>query len=270
MSVTGGDYFGHQLIYNSKPARVSQQTVGGETVRQGTAVSAGYESIEARATGDSQAVERNVPNELFPVGAFEIIGNRAGDPGVAKSGSDLVSARFGPALEFADFDFAMGEMMNDAGFGAVQANEAKPAENLFDGKKGGEGFFIAQAVLKRQERGVRSDQGREQRREEMIDRGFERDDHQVAGADLSGILGGAGTSVEIAFRTEDLHAMAPDLVEIRTEKKMDLVSCAPEFGAVIAADRTGSDDSDLHVETFDSGGGRCNKKGTPWGVPPVH
>src|SRR5438552_428634 len=84
----------------------------------------------AGSAGHSQAIERNIPHQFFPMGPGQVVADRAGDTGVPKESRDVVSAWFGPALKFAEHDQAMIEMLDDAGFDAIEAYETEPAHDL--------------------------------------------------------------------------------------------------------------------------------------------
>src|SRR5438445_657583 len=99
--------------------------------------------IISGGAGHAEAVEGNVPGQLLPVGASKIVGDGARDASMAKSRGDVVRARFGPALEFADDDLAVIDVMDQTGFKPVQTNEAKPAHDLLRREEAGELVFVA-------------------------------------------------------------------------------------------------------------------------------
>ena len=79
--------------------------------------------------------------------AGQVIGDRTRHPGVPEQGGDIMGAGFGPALEFADDNLPMIDMVDYARLNAVETNEAQTAEDLFDWKELGKLLFIAEAIL---------------------------------------------------------------------------------------------------------------------------
>ncbi len=164
----GGDDFEHEFVDEGVPARVGEEEVGGEAgverTRKGTPLPGplllgrrgrrNCKGVEAGGAGDAQAIEGDVPDEFFPAGFGEGIGDGAGDTGMADGAGDIMGARFGPAVELAHDDLAVGLVIDDAGFDPVQADEAEAAEDLFGWKYLREGFFVAQAVLQGEDGGA--------------------------------------------------------------------------------------------------------------------
>src|ERR1043166_2365259 len=95
-------------------------------------------------TGDAESVERNVPDELLPMRAREVVGDFAIHAGVTEHSGDVVCARLGPALEFAEHDGAMRHVDDDARLDAVKADEAESAHDLLRGKNLREFLLVAQ------------------------------------------------------------------------------------------------------------------------------
>jgi hypothetical protein len=122
----------------------------------------------------------------------EIIGDFAHDARVFEHAGEVVGAWLGPALKLAEHDEAVVEVLDHAGRDAVQTDEAQAAEDLRGRKKFRECLLVAEAVLQGEHGGVRADERREQSGKFTVGRGLERDDHQIANADLLRRAGGVG------------------------------------------------------------------------------
>src|SRR5688572_3325786 len=104
--------------------------------------------------------------------AAQIVGDFTRHAAVADGGGDVVRAWFGPAGKFSQYDAPVADVLDDARRDAVEADEAKPAENLCGRKERGELLFVAESVLQRDDRSVRIDERRQQFRELIVRRGL--------------------------------------------------------------------------------------------------
>src|SRR6266540_628365 len=242
----GVDDFEHQLADDFAPAGIGQEFVGGETRAARSDGTAAREPFEAATAGDAQAVERNIPDELLPMGAGEVVGDVAGDAGALKHGAKVVRARLGPAPELAEHDAPVVDVLHDSRSDAIEADETKPAQDLFRLEKGGELFLVAQAVLECQQRGARADQRREKLRKLLIGSGLQRNDDEVGDANLTRFPGALRTRVKVALGAANADAMTADGLVIGTEQEMHVASVATEIAAVEAAHGATADKGDFH------------------------
>jgi len=66
------------------------------------------------AAGDSESVKGNVPDELLPVRASEVVRDFARHSGMANHGSDVVCSRLRPTLKFSEHNFPVRHVFDDA------------------------------------------------------------------------------------------------------------------------------------------------------------
>jgi hypothetical protein len=164
------------------------------------------QSFIAGGTGNAEAVEGDVPDQFFPLRLRQIVGDLAGNPGVLKHRGQFLRARLGRLLKLAEHDQAVVQVMDDARFEAVEANEAEAAENLFRREEPGQLFGVAQAVLECDDDRVRANQRRQQFGKLVVGGGFERNQYHVAAADFLRHPGATRLNVKIAFDAADGHA----------------------------------------------------------------
>ena len=202
---SGSDDFADKFANEPFPIRVCEQFVRRKAGTEGAARLnlSGQESFLSRCARDTEAVEGDVPGELFPMGLGEIFGDAAGDTSVAKHCGDLVRARLRKASEFAEHHCAVVDVMNDAGLSAVQAHEAKAAEDLFWRDNFGQLLLVAEAVLQSNDCCGGADQRRNQFRQTVVCRGFQADQDQVSHADIFRMGGRLGVNVKIAIAAVD-------------------------------------------------------------------
>src|ERR1041385_3149034 len=111
-----GNHFKHEFTNEFFPAWVRQQFVCGQTrgvVGHRVVRILRDESLKAGRRSHTQAVERNIPHQLFPMGSGEVVSDFAGDSGMTKSGGDFMCARLWPALKFTKHNHPMIDVMND-------------------------------------------------------------------------------------------------------------------------------------------------------------
>lgn len=246
----GPDDFVHQFADKSFPARVTQQFVGRKNRCERLPIYNRRFRIDqgfvAGDCGDAETVKWDVPDEFVPVSVREVFRDFAIHAGVAKHARDIVRARLGPALEFAEDDDAMAEMLHDSGRGAVQTDKTKPAHDLLDGKQPGKFLFIAEPILQGENGGFGADERREQSGELIVGGGFKRNENKIARTDFIGSFGAFGADVEIALAAVNGDAAAFDGIIVRAEEEMDILTGAGEFRAVKTAQRSRADDGDFH------------------------
>src|SRR5687767_11448659 len=165
---------------------------------------------------------------------------------MANGGSDIVRTRLWPAGELAQNYFSVRDVLNDAGLDAIQANEAKPAHDLFATEQLRELLFISEAVLERYDGCSLIDQRRQQLGELSVGRRFQADKHDVADAYLSGRARAFRVDVKIALRAVDEDTVAPHDIVITSKEEMNFMTVAAELRSVITAQCTATDDSNLH------------------------
>jgi len=98
----------------------------------------------------------------------------------------------------------VGDVMDDAGLGAVEADKAHAAEDRLSREQFRQYSLVGQAVLECQQGGMLADQRRQQFAEAMVRRGLQGDDDKIARADFPRRLGGdwaaTGRTWKSAFR----------------------------------------------------------------------
>ena len=103
--------------------------------------------VETCNARDTQAIERNIPDQFFPMSLSQVRGDLARNSSMPKHPRDVMRARFGPALKFSQHHQSMIDVLNHARFEAVQANKTKAAHNLFRGKQARKLLLVAKSVL---------------------------------------------------------------------------------------------------------------------------
>lgn len=143
----------------------------------------GKEMFRVQAAGDDgEAVERDVPDELFPAREGEAGLDAAWDVAGAEGVRNGEGA-FTRAVEMlAKGDEALGAVIDHSGGEAVDADETQAAEDPLGAEMTGEELFIAEAVLQGEEQGVAVQQRRQQAQEFHVGGGFEGDDDEITGA----------------------------------------------------------------------------------------
>jgi len=226
-----GDGFEHECAAADFERRVGEDAVDGEVV-----------------FGDGESVEGNVPDEFAPALLNEILHGAGLDAGFGEGIDDGMCAREGRAAEFADGQGAVVEVADAGGAFAGEADEAEAAEDAIFAGEAGEELFVAESVLEREQEGVGTDEGREERGDYGVLCGLEGDENEVADADAGG--GGMDLrswQVEIAIRTEDVDALVAGFFEAGAHEEVDVLSGGGEPGAVVEADGAGADNGDFHL-----------------------
>ena len=96
------------------------------------------QSIVSRNARYAESIERNVPDQLLPVRAFEVVGDFTRDTGLLEQRRDVVCALLGRSEIFAEHNNAVCHVMNDSGRNTVEAHETKSAHDLFRRKQSGQ------------------------------------------------------------------------------------------------------------------------------------
>jgi len=135
--------------------------------------------------GDAEAVEWDVPNELAPALGDEALHGLCLDAGALEIGDDPHGAVLGRALELADGEHAVAEVLDDAGRGTIEAYEAEPAHDAAGAEIGGEEFFVAETVLKGDEGGIGSKERGDEGWEGGVRSCFQANEYDIARADLT-------------------------------------------------------------------------------------
>ena len=154
--------------------------------------------VESRRAGDTETVERDIPDQLFPVRLFEVGRDIDRDAGRADELGDRGGQLIRRTTVAAEDDLAVGDVMDDAGLGAVEADKAHAAEDRLGREKFRQCSLVAQAVLECQQGGMLADQGRQHFAEAMVRRGLQGDDDEIARADFPRRLGGDWADMKIA------------------------------------------------------------------------
>src|SRR5262249_18007809 len=157
------------------------------------------------------------------------------DAGLTEKIGDLVSARLGRAFEFAKNDFTMINMADDAGFDAIQANEAKPAQDGVRRNELGKGLFVSESILQGEDGSGRGDQRWNQQSKLIVGRGLKSNEHKIAYTDFFWSTRAFGMHEKISLRAVDKNPIAADSVIIRAQKKVRLMSGMRELTAVETA-----------------------------------
>lgn len=240
------DDFIHQSAHPIFPFGMRQELVGGPRGAESSGQRFTFERGQADGGGYAKPVERNVPNEFFPEALFEIIGYGTGHTGFLKQRGESVRAFLGRAGVFAHDDFAEGKVLDDAGCSAVQAHEAQSAEDFFHAKKFSKFLAIAEAILQAENRGMFTDERRDEFGVVFIGSGLERYEHEIARADGFGRIVRIRIHGEIAIGTIDAESAGVYRLVIAAQQKVYVLACATEFAAIKAAYRTRADDTDFH------------------------
>ena len=196
----GGDDLVHQFRDKLLPGPVVEQGVSGEAGADGLA---GAElpdecRVETRRTGDTETVERDIPDQLFPVRLFEVGRDIDRDARRADELGDRGGQLIRRTTAAAEDDLAVGDVMDDAGLGAVEADKAHAAEDRLSREQFRQYSLVGQAVLECQQGGMLADQRRQQFAEAMVRRGLQGDDDEIARADFPRRLGGDWADMKIA------------------------------------------------------------------------
>jgi len=169
--------------------------------------------------------------------AFEVIRDFARNAGISKQAGDIVRARLGPSLKFAQNDLAVTQVMNNPGLEAVQADETESSHDLLRWKQRGKALLVAKAVLQC-ENGRPSVHQRGKQTTELIVCGcLESDNDQVSLTDFLRQPGAFRLDPEISLLALNENAFASDYLVIRAQQEMHLLASPSQFGTVEAADR---------------------------------
>ena len=121
------------------------------------------------------------------------------------------------------------------------------AEHVCAADDGGDVARALDAILQRQDDGAGRGERREHRERRAVVVGLDGEEHQVLRAHVRRRVGCAGVDRELATRRADGQPTLTNGRQVRAAREeRDLVSGARQQGAVIAADGSGSDDSDPH------------------------
>ncbi len=209
----------------------------------------GHDDVGRHAAGrDGETVERHVPDKFFPAQFLEIVLGLALDAGFGKQLRDLACAGLRGPAEFTEHHQAGKGAMHNPGRGARAADEADGPEHMLAAHHLGHGLLDAEAVLQRQHQRA----GPHQRRQDLCERGvgggFHADDDQIARADVRG--GGVGRhflEVDAVARRFNPYAAGHHGRPAAAHQEMDIVARLGEPGAIVTAQRAGTDDRDAGV-----------------------
>jgi hypothetical protein len=182
----------------------------------------------------------------------QIIRHSAWNAGIAKATGQVMSARLGPTLKFAQDDLAMVQVKYYPGFDPVQADEAKASHDSIDWRYCGQLFLIAKSILQGKQNGVGAHERWKQPVKLIVGRCFESNKHQVADSNLFRRARTAGLNAEVPLRAANLDPVPPHGLEVRAKQKMHIVPGTGQFRAVKAAHRPTSHDRDFHLKLLRS------------------
>jgi hypothetical protein len=151
--------------------------------------------------------------------------------------------------EFANNDAAVIDVVNQPGFDAIQANEGQPAYDLLGREQCREAFFIAEAVLKRQDRRLWPNQGRQQSCKLVIRGRFEADESKIARPNFLRHPGAMRLDMEIAPWAPNAYTPLPDDFIVGAQEKMDLLAELAKLCAIETTQGAAADNGDLHLPT---------------------
>jgi len=194
---------------------------------------------------------------------FEVLRHPARNARCTQRLGDLVRARPRPSAIFSQHHRPVGNVPDSPRRDPIQAHEAESAHRFFRPDYGGDGRFVAQAVLQGQERRLRAAQGGQQLRQRVIGGRFKAHQHHVRRADLLRSACAARPHVKASLHALDVDALPARYFKIRPQKKMRLVPRPAQFGAVEAPQRAASDHRDFHGATNHAGGRFDNQKVAP-------
>lgn len=159
--------FFHQSPASSQLARVAEDEVGGHP-----------------PGGDSESIEGDVPNQFAPTFGGEIFHQVGFDPTGLERLDEGPGAGCGGALKLAKGKRPVSCVI-DAGRGAAgQTDKAESAEDPLGSEVLGQKFLAAQAILEREDGGLRAEKRGEEFGEMGTGRGFYGHDDQIDRADF--------------------------------------------------------------------------------------
>ena len=139
-----------------------------------------------------------------------------------RTGGEFMGARLGRALELAQDDLPVANVLDDARRDAVQADEAQPAQDLLRREQARQLLLVAQAVLQVSTTVAGPTSGGSSWGNWSLAVVLRPMSTRSPGRSPPGV-GRTGPHLEIAFRAVDAHALAPHGVVIRAQQEMDLV-----------------------------------------------
>ena len=175
-------------------------------------------------TSDAESVEGNVPDQFFPLGLCQVVVTLQGT--VVSRIIAANSCVRGPAGAATEHDRPVFQVMDDARFDAIEADEAESAENLFRRKELRQLFRVAQSVSQRDDCRLRPDQGRQQFRELIVGGRFQPDQHNVADADFVRGPAQCGGMVKLPAGCGG-HTALPYGVVVGAEQEMESCPARP-------------------------------------------
>jgi hypothetical protein len=111
-----------------------------------------------------------------------------------------------------------------------------------------EKILVPQSVLQSEQDCARVQKRRNQSKQGLVVRRFQRDQHQVARPDrISGFVGLRSGNVKICFFPTDANARSFNFRKSASYQEMNIAAVLSELAAVKTANRACSDDGDFHL-----------------------
>jgi hypothetical protein len=151
-------------------------------------------------------------------------------------------------LKFAEHNLPVRRVVDDTRLGAVEANKAKAAQDLFGREETGQLFLVAQTILECDHGSVRTDQRRQQFPELIVGRGLKPNQNDVARSDFIRRPGAPGLNVKIPINTVDGHALSPHDVVVGPQQEVHFLPAPAELGTIETAQRTAADNANFHYK----------------------
>ncbi len=188
---------------------------GGDFAHQGLGESArggvGYHLGGVGVEHDGEAVEGNVPDQFVPARAPEVRLERDRDSCALEIGSELAKPVAEAAGELGEQDRPVGEMLDVAGTDLVGTEKRQPGQDAFRADVSREFLLGAETVLQEHDGTGRWKQGRE----EVVLRGLEADEDEVARRQLARLPAGMDAGErEVAIDGFDDETVLADMLVI--------------------------------------------------------
>lgn len=131
------------------------------------------------AAEDGEAIEGDVPDELFPANGGDAVSEGAVDAAGVEDFAGSRGRRPGTGNPGSKRDLALCGMFDDAWCGAIDAGEAHAAEDPLCAPAVSEVFFVPEAILERENAGVFAEQWRDDGIKRAVVGGFQGDNDEV-------------------------------------------------------------------------------------------
>ena len=194
--------------------------------------------------------EAREQDELAPDGGVDVRAQLGIDVRVPGGGEESFQPITERSVQLSEFDTGeVGVMRDNARLGELGTDSRDTARHMLPAENAAQLSFTVYAVQKRDYHRVAAQQGPAELAGTfgVIELGCE--EHDVDGADASGIIGGAGRlDVRVTARTLHAQAAIPDGLEMRAARdEADVVSRRRQARAEITADPAAAHDRNLHV-----------------------